>query len=146
MELALVHAYAKVAPLLSSPAAAAAGAAFAGHHAAHAAALARVAGGAPVAGPGPGVSSQMESALRGARAEHDALSALYEIETKVAATHQYLLEKLQADPAIHQVAAVLPVEGQHAAVLAVMLHKDVRDLSPAFQTHDGYYDPSRLAP
>lgn len=146
MELALVHAYATAAPLLASPAAADAGAAFARHHAAHAAALARVAGGEPVAAPVAGVSSQMESVLRSARGEHEALGALYEIETKVAATHQYLLEKLQTNPAIHQVSAVLPVEGQHAAVLAVMLNKGVRDLSPAFQTRDGYYDPSHLAP
>jgi len=146
VELALVHAYATAAPLLSSPAAKDAGAAFARHHTAHAAALARVAGGEPVAGPGPGVSTELERALRTAHSEHEALGALYEIETKVAATHQYLLENLQGDPAIHQVSAVLPVEGQHAAVLAVMLKKDARDLSPAFQTRDGYYDPNRGAP
>lgn len=146
MELALVHAYASAAPLLSSPAATAAAAAFALHHSAHAAALARVAGGEPVAEAVPGLSSQMESALRAARGEHDALSALYEIETKAAATFQYLVEKLQADPAIHQVSAVLPVEGQHAAVLAVLLKKDARDLSPAFQTRDGHYEPTRLVP
>lgn len=143
MELAVVRAYATAAPLLSSAAATDAGAAFARHHAAHAAALVRVAGGEPLAVPVPAVASQMESALRAARGEHEALSALYEIESRMAATHQYLLENLQADASIHQVSAVLPVEGQHAAVLAVMLKKDPRDLSPAFQTRDGHYDPTR---
>lgn len=144
VELAVVKAYEAARPLLASGAALDLATAFVEHHNAHANAFVRMAGGTAVSSPNPALVTQMKSAMQSAKTERDALAALYELENNVAATHQYLLEHLQDDAAIHEVAAVLPVESQHAAVIGLLLHKDPRDLGSAFQGHDGYYDPTRF--
>lgn len=144
VELALVKAYEVAARLLVAPPAVDAAAAFVRHHTAHAAALARLEGGSPVPAASPALVSQVRTALETAKSERDALAALYELENTIAATQQYLLEHLVADAAIHGVAAILPAESEHAAVIGLLLHKDPRDLGGAFQGHDGYYDPARF--
>lgn len=144
VELALLKAYDAAARLLLSPAAVDAAAAFVRHHTAHAAALGRLAGGPPVVAANPALAGQVRNALETAKTERETLAALYELENNVAATHQYLLEHLTGDVAIHGVAAILPAESEHAAVIGLLLHKGLRDLGSAFQGHEGYYDPARF--
>ena len=144
MELVLVRAYDTAGPLLVTPAAVEAAGTFAEHHRAHAAAMAVASGGPPVAAPNRDLQAQTLAGITVAKTETQAIGALYELEEHAAATYQYVLEHLVSTAAIGQVAAVSPVEGQHAVVLGLLLHKEPKVLAPAFQTHDGGYDTSRF--
>jgi hypothetical protein len=144
MELVLVRAYAIAEPLLATPAASGSAVAFADHHRAHAVAVAGASGRPPVTAPNPDLQTQALAGIEAAKTEAQALAALYELEEHAAATYQYLLEHLVSTAAIGRVAALSPVEGQHAVILGLLLHKELKVLAPPFQTHDGRYDTSRF--
>lgn len=144
MELILARAYAIAGPLVVTPAAVGAAGTFAEHHRAHAAAAAVASGRPAVAAPNRDLEAQTLAGITAAKTEVEALGALYELEEHSAATYQYLLEHLVSTAAIGHVATVSPVEGQHAVVLGLLLHKEPKVLAPPFQTHDGRYDTSRF--
>lgn len=144
MEIALGRAYQAASPLLTSTSAIQSAGAFTRHHAGHAAAFAGLAGGGALIQANRAMLAEMLGAVQSAKTENDALAVLYELEDKAAATHQYLIEHLLGDDAIHMVASVLPVEGQHAVIIGTLIQKALVDLTPAFQKVGGHYDPSRF--
>ena len=139
-----MRAYAIAVPLLTTPAAVGPAGAFAEHHRAHAAAVALASGRPAIAAPNRDLQAQALAGIEVAKTEAQALAALYELEEHAAATYQYLLEHLVSTAAIGRVSAVSPVEGQHAVVLGLLVHKELKVLAPPFQTHDGGYDTSRF--
>ena len=48
--------------------------------------------------------------------------------------------------ALKLTASILPVESQHAVVLATTLGKQLKDLVPTFQTADAKIDPAKFPP
>jgi len=132
VELAAVSAYAAASLVVGSPAAVRAVDAFVAHHRAHARAFAALAGDdALLAAPASVVAALAPTAPL--LSERDGLAFLHDLESRLAATQQFLLGSLTTVPAITLVATTLPVESQHAAVFGGLLSLPLADLAPAVQ-------------
>ena len=137
MELAAVSAYAPASLVMGSPAAVRAVDAFVAHHRAHARAFAALAGNdALLAAPASVVAALAPTSPL--MSERDALAFLHDLESRVAATQQFLMGSLTNVPAINAVATTLPVECQHAAVFGSLLSLPLADLAPAVQGTTGH--------
>lgn len=144
VELALVRAYDIGSAMLTAATAAATAATFRRHHVDHAAALGRLSVLEGVVGaPNRLLVAQLLTTLQAPRAERDVLAALFDLEDDAAATYQFALERLASADVVHEVAAILPVESQHAVVLGTLLGKQAREMIPPFQRRDGFFDPAR---
>jgi len=141
LELAVVTLYAEAAVPVGSPAAVHAVTVFADHHRAHAQALATLAG----AGAVPAAPAKLLAALAPTDAitsERDALAFLRTLESRLAATQQWVLGGLSSVPAISLMASVLPVECQHATVFGSLLSLPMADVVPVAQGVGGHLDPA----
>ncbi len=140
MELAVIALYAHPGAVVGSPAAVQAVDAFVAHHRAHAKSFAALAGAtALAAAPAKLVAALAPSAPLAS--ERDALGYLHTLESRLAATQQYVLQSLATVPVVALVAATLPVECQHATVFGGLLSLPLADVVPVAQPTTG-----RLAP
>jgi hypothetical protein len=140
VELAAIAAYAPAALVVGSPAAVRAVEAFVAHHRAHARGFATLAGNDALLAAPAGLTSAL-SASSPIASERDALAFLHSVESRVAATQQYVLASLVTVPAITLTAAVVPVECQHAAVFGGLLSLPLADVAPAVQGTAGHLVP-----
>jgi len=143
VELAAVALYAQAAVVVASPAAVSVMATFTAHHKQHALAFAAVAGADAVDGPLPGVLEALQpSSLL--VSERDGLAFLYDLESRLASTYQYLLGRFTTVPAVTLSCTTLPVEGQHAVVLGTLLSMPLGSMLPTVQGVDGYLTPEQF--
>lgn len=144
VELAMVKVYDGAARLLSSDRAKAAGAAFRAHHAAHAAALARVTTRA-ASGPNQALLANLTPSIQNLRTEQDELQFLGAMEEEVASTYQWMVARLTGTGPIAAAATILPVECQHAVFLGLLQDKPVDGLVPSFQPTTPLLNPADLS-
>jgi len=132
--------YAQGVAAVGSPAAVRAVGAFVAHHRSHARAFAALAGDdALLAAPAALVDALVSTAPL--ESERDGLAFLHALESRLAATQQYLLGSLVTVPAITLVAGTLPVECQHEAVYGGLLSLPLADLAPSVQGTAGHLVP-----
>lgn len=123
--------------------------AFGQHHSEHATKLATLAGSASVGRPNPKLATILADQLTQATDEKAALRILADLESGLASSHLTALGTLGTPPAKDvkdapptvpgaavAVAAILPVEGQHAAVLGGALGRSAAERLPAFEIVD----------
>ena len=143
VELAAIALYAQAAVVVASPAAVAVMTTFVAHHREHALAFAALAGDDALHGPVPGVLEALQpSSLL--VSERDGLTFLFDLESRVAATHEYLLGRFTTVPAVTLACTTLPVEGQHAVVLGTLLSMPLASMVPTVQGTDGYLAPEQF--
>jgi hypothetical protein len=145
IELALAQAYAEVAGAGSITAAAIeATATFAQHHQEHARALGDAAGGRAVDSPNRRLVDRFRADLRKASDEAAALDVLMRLENEAASTYVFVLASLEATPALQLAASILPVEAEHAVVLANLLERDQAPTFPSVETQDQALKPDEF--
>lgn len=146
VELAAVEAYkaAAASGKVTTAAVGEAAATFAGHHAEHAAAFGAAAGDAATKKPNPLLLDAVGQQLAGAADEAAVLKIAYDLENAAAATYLFALGALTSAAALQLTASILPVEAQHAVVLAQVLGLGAADFLPSFQTNAGALDPADL--
>lgn len=106
---------------------------FGSHHAQHAEAIGGLLGNATVEDPNAKLLAEFTPRIRAA-ADQDALLELaLGLEESAAATYYTALGTLEQTPA-KAVATILPVESQHAVVLATVLDKPMSEYLPVEQT------------
>jgi hypothetical protein len=141
VELALVAFYATVVQKLTDLAVAPILRGFATHHQGHADAWRNTVTTPGAANPKLGQVLAAQLTTTGDRV--GLLTLAYGMENKAAATYQYVLENLLADPALRLAASILPVECEHAVVIGQLLGRGAKDLVPLdYQVHDGFLDPT----
>ena len=143
VELALVQAYTEVASTgrITSPAAVDATTTIAQHHQEHARALGDAAGARAPNAPNRRLSNRFRSALRTASDEAAALAVLLRFENETASTYMFVLGSLEATPALQLAASILPVESEHAVVVAGLVRLPPPRTFPSFETQDDAFKP-----
>jgi len=144
LELAAVAAYntAVGTGKLSGPGAAI-GSMFAGHHQDHADALNAILGEeAVVEQANPAVLKEFGPKITGAADEDAILEVAYGIEEAATSTYLFSLGVIRDPRQAGALATILPVESQHATVLASMLDKDPGDYLIDFITDENALDPA----
>ncbi len=144
VELAAVAAYqlALDSGLLSDQVAEVA-ALFQGHHRQHAQLMHGYVGPQAVTLPNQTLLLAVTPQLEAATSEPEVLEVAYGIEEGAAATYLFALG-IPLDPLVAaKVAAILPVESQHAVVLGQVIGKPESDFIPPLQTLDGAFDPAQ---
>ncbi len=111
--------------------------AFVAHHRNHARAFAALAGDAALSAAPAAVTDAL-GPLSPLASEDDAVAFLHGLESRLAATQQFLLGGLLTVPAISLTAATLPVECQHTAVLGGLLSLPLAETVPAVQGTTGH--------
>ena len=149
VELAAVAAYTMAASSGKlQPAVKDVGVMFAGHHKAHAGAFAGASGGKATGKPNAKLLEALGPDLTKAIGAGQAqiLAFALDLENAAAATYMFALGALQSEAALKLTASILPVESQHATVLATALGKSGKDLFPtgAFETDAKKVDPSKF--
>jgi hypothetical protein len=146
VELALVQAYAEVSSSgkVTTAEALEATTTFAQHHQEHAAALGDAAGSRATETPNRRLVNVFRADLRKASDEAAALDVMLRLENEAASTYLFALGSLEATAALQLAASVLPVESQHAVVLATLLQRDPRQTFPAFETQDQALKPDEF--
>lgn len=92
--------------------------------------------------PNAKIVAAFKTNVKAASAEKGLLAIAYTIEEDLAATYLHSLGVLQDKSNAGVVASILPVESQHAVVLAQVLKKKVGDYLPPFQNDKQALDPS----
>ena len=141
----MVSLYGPAAALIGSPAAVHAVEAFVAHHRAHARALAEL-GGTSALSAAPAKVVAALAPTDPMTSERDALAFLHTLESRLAATQQFVLGAIETVPAISLLAATIPVECQHATVLGSLLSLPMGDVVPVAQGTAGHLDPEDYAP
>ncbi|MBK9181158.1 MAG: ferritin-like domain-containing protein [Acidimicrobiales bacterium] len=144
VELAAVAAYqlALDSGLLSDQVAEVA-AMFQGHHRQHAQLMHGYVGPQAVTLPNQTLVQAVVPQIEAAAGEPDVLEVAYGIEEGAAATYLFALG-IPLDPLVAaKLAAILPVESQHAVVLGQVIGKPEADYLPPLQTLDGAFDPAQ---
>jgi hypothetical protein len=146
VELALVQAYAEMSSSgkVTTPAAVEATTTFAQHHQRHAAALGDAAGNRATDTPNRKLVNVFRADLRKATNEADTLDVMLRLENEAASTYLFAVGSLEATAALQLAASVLPVESQHAVVLATLLQKNARETFPPFETQDQALKPDEF--
>lgn len=143
VELAVVSVYATAAGKLADPKASTLSRTFAAQHQNHATAWAEAAGDKAVRRANPRLVSATMPDLASAATAASVLGVLQTLEDRMAATYQFVLERLLSDAHLELAASILPVECQHAVVFGMLAGKGLKEVIPAnFQTRDGFIDPS----
>lgn len=145
VELAAVDVYeeALLSGLLSEPVAEVA-ALFQQHHLQHAQLFHGFVGPQQVTLANQTLLAAVTPQLEAARDEDALLELAYEVEEGAAATYQFALGvPMDAQLALN-IAAILPVESQHAVVLGEVVGLPRSQWMPAFQTTDGAWDPEQF--
>ena len=146
VELALAQAYAELASSgkVTTPDAVDATNAFAAHHQDHAAALGALAGSRATSTPNRRLAAMFAARVRDASDERAALHVALALENEVASTYLFALGSLEATAALQLAASILPVESQHAVVLASLVDQAPRQTFPAFETQDQAVKPDEF--
>jgi hypothetical protein len=146
IELALAQAYAELesSGKVAAPRALEAMRTFAAHHQEHAAALGAAAGDRATSTPNRRLTNMVRTRLRSAREERAALEVALELENEAASTYLFALGVLEATAALRLAASILPVEAEHAVVLAALLDKPPRETFPTFETQDQALKPDEF--
>lgn len=145
VELAAVEAYKAAAGSGKlQPAVVEIGTMFAGHHQEHAGAFAGASGGAAKGKPNAKLLTAVGDQLKGAADQAAILQIAYDLEEAAAATYLFALGALKSKAALQLSASILPVESQHAVVIATALGKSASDYLPSFQTSDKAVDPAKF--
>jgi len=146
VELALAQAYAELASSgkVTTPDAVDATNAFAAHHQDHAAALGALAGSRATSTPNRRLAAMFAARVRDASDERAALHVALALENEVASTYLFALGSLEATAALQLAASILPVESQHAVVLASLVGPAPRQTFPAFETQDQAVKPDEF--
>ena len=118
------------------------GSLFAGHHQEHAEAFGGLAGSAATRQPNAAILDAFGPMIAGAADQAAVLEIAYGLEEAAAATYLFALGALQSPQAAAATATVLPIESQHAVVLAFALGKDIPSFMPSFETVDQALDPA----
>ena len=144
LELAAVAAYGvavKTGKL--SDAAKNVGTLFASHHQDHADALNSILGSAAVTKPNTTVVNAFGPKIQAAADEAAILEIARTVEEGAASTYLFALGYLQDKKNAGALATILPVESQHATVLATVLKKPASDYLIDFLTLDNALDPAK---
>jgi rubrerythrin len=115
---------------------------FASHHQEHAGAFAGLAGAAATGTPNQKVLDAFGPMIQAAADQAALLEIAYSLEEAAAATYHFALGVLQSADAAAATATILPVESQHAVVLATVLGKTASEYLPSFQNSDKALDPA----
>jgi len=146
VELALAQAYAELASSgkVTTPDAVDATKAFAAHHQDHAAALGALAASRATSIPNGRLAAMFAVRVRDASDERAALHVALALENEAASTYLFALGSLEATAALQLAASILPVESQHAVVLASLVDQAPRQTFPAFETQDQAVKPDEF--
>ena len=145
VELTAVEAYkAAAASGKLTPAIVEVGTMFAGHHAEHASAFAGASGGLAKGKPNAKLLTAVGDQLKNAGDQKAILGIAYDLEEAAAATYLFALGALKSAAALQLTASILPVESQHAVVIATALGRPASDYLPNFQTSDKAVDPAKF--
>ena len=146
VELALAQAYAELSKSgkVATPDAVDAMSAFAAHHQVHAAALGALAGSRATTTPNRRLATMLAARVRDAPDERAALEVALTLENEAASTYLFAIGSLEAREALQLSASTLPVESQHAVVLAALLHKAPGETFPNFETQDQAFRPDEF--
>jgi Ferritin-like domain len=146
VELALAQAYAELANngKVATPDAVHAVNAFAVHHQEHAAALGTLAGSRATTTPNRRLATMLAARVRRAPDERAALKVALSLENEAASTYLFAVGSLEATEALQLSASILPVESQHASVLAALLHNAPAETFPVFETQDQAFRPEEF--
>jgi len=146
VELALVQAYTEVAATgtITSPGAVDATTTIVQHHQEHAGVLGDAAGSRATSEPNRRLMNRFRADLRGASNEAAALDVLFRFENEAASTYMFVLSSLEATPALELAASILPVESEHAVVLAGLAHQAPAETFPSFETQDQALKPDEF--
>ena len=146
VELALVQAYSEVATAgtVTSPAAVDATTTIAQHHQEHARALGDAAGSRATNAPNRRLVTRFRADLRQASDETSALDVLLRFENETASTYMFVLGSLEATPALQLAASILPVESEHAVVLAGLVRQPPARAFPSFENQDEAFKPDEF--
>ena len=146
VELALVQAYADVSAggRVTVSAALDATTTIAQHHQEHARALGEAAGSRATTEPNRRLVNRFRADLRDASDETRTLEVLLRLENEVASTYMFVLGSLEATSALQLAASILPVESQHAVVLAGLVQQRPARTFPSFETQDQAFKPDEF--
>ena len=146
VELALAQAYAQLSNSgkVAAPDAVDAMSAFAAHHQEHATALGALAGSRATTTPNRRLATMLAALVRNAPDERAALEVALTLENESASTYLFALGSLEATEALQLSASILPVESQHAVVLAALVADAPRQTFPAFETQDQALKPDEF--
>jgi hypothetical protein len=146
VELAAVAAYQAAidSGLVTDAAVGAAATTFQSHHAEHAAAFNSLAtaNGAEEVGANQAVLDAFGPMLSSAADQAALLEIAYQLEEGAASTYLFALGALTVPEAFAATATILPIESQHATVLATVLGKGADEYLPAFVTVDAALNPA----
>jgi Ferritin-like domain len=146
VELALAQAYAELASSgkVATPEAVEATNAFAAQHQEHAAALGALAGGRATSTPNRRLATMFAARVRDAPDERAVLRVALTLENEASSTYLFALGSLEATDALRLAGSILPVESQHAVVLAALVNEAPRQTFPAFETQDQALQPDEF--
>lgn len=120
---------------------------FAQHHRQHALTLGELIGHdeEDIGPPNQELLDELTAAVQQSTSSAQLLQVLFDLEQSAAATYADALLLLESQATAGPVAAILPVESQHATALGRSLDLPVEEWMPPFQTTDGAYDPATYA-
>ncbi len=95
--------------------------------------------------PNAKLLAELKPKLKGAANQNALLEIVYTIEEGAAATYLFALGALQDKSNAKATATILPVESQHAVVLAQILNKKLDDYMPSFQNDKQALSPTDYA-
>ena len=76
--------------------------------------------------------------------ERAALRVALALENEAASTYLFALGSLEATDALQVAASILPVESQHAVVLATLVNQAPGETFPVFETQDQALTPDEF--
>ncbi|MCU1352291.1 MAG: ferritin-like domain protein [Acidimicrobiales bacterium] len=121
------------------------GTTFAGHHKEHGDAFAGIVKAtAADKKPNAAILKAFGPKLAAAKDQAALLEIAYTIEEAAAATYLFALGALTDKAHAAATATILPIESQHAVVLATALKKPLADYLPSFQTTKNALDPAKF--
>ncbi len=115
------------------------------HHNDHAAALTTLNADAAEFTPNAKLLSQVGGQIASAATGTDLVQIAFDLESSMAATHQYLMGTVVNWQTATTEAELEPVEAQHAVVWGQSLDLPTAQWMPAFQNTTGFYDPATYA-
>ena len=115
------------------------------HHNDHAAALTTLNADAAVFTPNAKLLSQVGGQIAAAADQAALMQVAFNLESAMAATHQYLMGTVQSWQTATTEAELEPVEAQHAVVWGELLDLPTGQWMPSFQSTTGFYDPATYA-
>jgi IS5 family transposase len=146
IELALVQAYTSITATgrVTTPAGVDATSTFASHHEEHARALGTLAGDRATNAPNRQLVDRFRPRIERAADERALLEVARSLEDEIASTYLVALGSLEATEALRVSASILPVESQHAVVLATILNRGPEETFPTFETPDQALQPDEF--